>query len=209
MNSVDYHPSRSGLTSRIHTVMFLQTPQGFFSPKCLSKFLSNLYILPWLGKISKFMMLRLLKNVFASQNFESRHLYSCLPQAKLSLRLRKLMFFPLKGTILCSFVVQFIRQDCFIWVSSWHLFTLKTAFMCIFSLILNHIAWQIKRIQYSRDDTTGQEIKKQTNKQTGFREIFLKPKCKCVAGVSTTYFKISYKQNPSKMKGVATTLCFL
>ena len=51
--------------------------------------------------------------------------------------------------------------------------------------------------------------RKKTNKQTGFHEIFLKPEGKCVAGVSTPYFKISDKQNLSKMKGVATTLCFL
>ena len=40
------------------------------------------------------------------------------------------MFFRSKGTILCIFIIWFIRQDGLIWVSSWHLFFLRE-FVCV------------------------------------------------------------------------------
>ena len=42
-----------------------------------------MHIPPWLLKSFKFMVLRLLANIFVSQKIESAHFYSC-PQAKLS-----------------------------------------------------------------------------------------------------------------------------
>ena len=73
---VDYHLSPSELTSRIHPLIFLWIPKGFSCPEYLSIFFSNLYIPPWLRKSFKFMVLRLLKNTFVNQKFESLHFYS-------------------------------------------------------------------------------------------------------------------------------------
>ena len=67
-HTVDYHPSPSGLASRIHPLKFLWTPQVFISPDYLLNFFSDLYVPIWLGKIFKFMVLRLLENAFVSQN---------------------------------------------------------------------------------------------------------------------------------------------
>ena len=78
---------------KVHTVdynLVLQyQPQGYlascfhgllklyFSPKHLTNFLSN-HILPWLGKIFKFMVPKLLENAFANQKIESSHFDTCL-----------------------------------------------------------------------------------------------------------------------------------
>ena len=43
-HTVDYHPSPSSLTSRIHHLIFLWTPKGFISPEYFLIFFSNLYI---------------------------------------------------------------------------------------------------------------------------------------------------------------------
>ena len=80
-HTVDYHPSPSEFTSRIHSGLFLWTPKGFISPEYFLNFLSNLYIPPWLQKSFKFMVLRLLENTFVSQKIESVYSWS---QAKLS-----------------------------------------------------------------------------------------------------------------------------
>ena len=48
--TVNYHPSLSELTSRIHPVIFLWTPKGFIFLECFLNFFSNLYIPPWCGK---------------------------------------------------------------------------------------------------------------------------------------------------------------
>ena len=55
------------------------------SPEYFLNFFSNLYILPWLHKSCKFMVLRLLANTFVSQTIKFVHFYSC-PQANLSPR---------------------------------------------------------------------------------------------------------------------------
>ena len=53
----------SELTSRIHRLLFLSTPQGFiFSPEYFLIFFSNRYIEPWFQKSFKFMVL--LENAF-------------------------------------------------------------------------------------------------------------------------------------------------
>ena len=70
-HTVDYHPSPSEFTSRIHLLIFLWTPKGFISPEHCWNFFSNLYIPSWLQKIFKFMVLRLLENTFVSQKIES------------------------------------------------------------------------------------------------------------------------------------------
>ena len=81
---VDYHPSLSELTSRIHHLMFLWTPKGFiFSPEYFLNLLSNLYTA--VAESFKFIGLRLLENAFVSQKIESFYFYSCL-QVKLSPR---------------------------------------------------------------------------------------------------------------------------
>ena len=84
-HTFDYQPSPSGLTSRIHPLIFAWTPWGFISPEYLLTFCWKLYIPPWLWKSFKFMMLSLLGNAFASQTIESFHFHSC-SHAKLSPR---------------------------------------------------------------------------------------------------------------------------
>ena len=67
-HTMDYHSRPSGLNSRIHPLIFLWFPQGFYlSPDFLLNFLSNLNIPPWLAKNLKFMVLRLLENALVSQ----------------------------------------------------------------------------------------------------------------------------------------------
>ena len=66
-HTVDYHPSPSEWTSRIHSLVFLWTPKGLISPEYFLNFFSKLYIPPWLDKSFKFMVLRLLANTFVSQ----------------------------------------------------------------------------------------------------------------------------------------------
>ena len=43
-HTVDQHTSPSELTSRIHPLIFLQTPKRFFSPEYILNFFSNLYL---------------------------------------------------------------------------------------------------------------------------------------------------------------------
>ena len=57
-----YHAGPSEFTPRIHPLIFLWTPKGFFSPKYFLNFFSNLYIPLWLQKSFKFIVLRLLEN---------------------------------------------------------------------------------------------------------------------------------------------------
>ena len=69
-HTVEYQPSPSELTSRIHPLIFLWTPKEFISPEYFLSFFSNLYISPWLLKSFKFMVLRLLEKTFVSQKIE-------------------------------------------------------------------------------------------------------------------------------------------
>ena len=88
-HNVDYHPSPLRLTS--HPLIILWTREGFTDPskywrknenvelkyKMLS-FFSKPY-LTIIGKILKFILFRLLENVFVSQKIESTHFYSWPP----------------------------------------------------------------------------------------------------------------------------------
>ena len=60
-HTVDYHPSPSQLTSRIHTLIFLWATKEFISPESFLNFFLNLYIPPWLWKGFKFIVWRLLQ----------------------------------------------------------------------------------------------------------------------------------------------------
>ena len=62
--SVNYHSSPSGLTSRIHPLLFLQTPRDLT--------LSRNFV-----ESQKLVTITLLKNGFASQKIKSRHFQSC------------------------------------------------------------------------------------------------------------------------------------
>ena len=85
-HTVNYHPSPSSLTSRIHHLIFLWIPKGFiFAEYFLNFFFKPVYLSPWLMKSFKFTVLRLLENTFVSQKIESGHFYSCT-QVKLSSR---------------------------------------------------------------------------------------------------------------------------
>ena len=80
--TVNYHPSPSEFTSRIHPLIFLWTPKGFVFPEYFLNFFSNLYTPPWLLQSFKCMVLRLLENTFVSHKIESVYFYP-RPQAKL------------------------------------------------------------------------------------------------------------------------------
>ena len=88
-HTVDYHPSPSELTSRIHPVIFLWTFKGFIFPEFFSIFCSNLYIPPWLRKSFKFISLSLLENALVSYYFLVfwHFVFTHAPPAKLSHRL--------------------------------------------------------------------------------------------------------------------------
>ena len=62
----------------VHAFIFLQTTQGFISPKYLLNFLSDLSIPPWLGKnfTQKFLFSSNLNTI--SQKIEYRYFYRCL-----------------------------------------------------------------------------------------------------------------------------------
>ena len=55
VNSLDYHLCPSRLAQRIHSFIFLYTPQDFLFPECLLNFHSNFYILTYVENIIKFM----------------------------------------------------------------------------------------------------------------------------------------------------------
>ena len=67
--TVDWHPSLSQLTSRMHPLMFLSTHKGFISPEYFFNFFLKLYIPPWLWKILKFMVKITGKSICESQNW--------------------------------------------------------------------------------------------------------------------------------------------
>ena len=60
-HTVDYHPSPSQLISSIHYLIYLWTLKGFIRSESSLNFFLNLYILLWLQKSFKFMVLRLLQ----------------------------------------------------------------------------------------------------------------------------------------------------
>ena len=69
-HTVDYHPSPTVLTSRIQSLIFPWTPNGFIFPEYFLNFFTTLYIPPWLRKSFKFIVLRLLENTFVIQKIE-------------------------------------------------------------------------------------------------------------------------------------------
>ena len=74
---VDYHPSHSQLTSRTHPLIYLYALSlGFISTESFLNFFLNLYIAPWLQKDFKFIVLRLLENIFGSRKIDSVYVYS-------------------------------------------------------------------------------------------------------------------------------------
>ena len=72
--SVDYHPSSSGLCQE-YILSFSGLLRALFFSGTIVKFSleveSSLDISPWLGKIFKFIVVRLLENALASQKIES------------------------------------------------------------------------------------------------------------------------------------------
>ena len=84
-HSLVYHPSSSGLTTRIHFLIFLCTPLGL----SLSRICAGLSLKPiyptMVGKTFKFMVIRLVETACASQEIECRHVYPylVLPPANL------------------------------------------------------------------------------------------------------------------------------
>lgn len=78
-------PRNGKQTCRLPHYSFWINPNDIFShisinsQNFLFKFISNLYIPPWLEKIFKFMMFRLQKNALASPKIECIHFYSRPP----------------------------------------------------------------------------------------------------------------------------------
>ena len=92
-HTVDYHPSRLPLTSRIHPLIFLWTPKRVY----LSRIFLQFFLIPvypaMVAEKFKFMVLRLLANGFASQKIESVRFCLC-HQAKLSPKFLSLRTYP-------------------------------------------------------------------------------------------------------------------
>ena len=88
-HTVDYHPSPLQLTSRIHPLIFLWTPNGFISPELFLNFFPKPVYSTMVAESFKFMVLRLLANTFVSQKIESVHFYT-RSQAKLSPRQKEI-----------------------------------------------------------------------------------------------------------------------
>ena len=78
-----YQNQQNGKQTYYHPLIFLWTFKGFIISEHFLNFFSNLYIPPWFQKSFKFMVLRLLANIFVSQKIESIDFYSC-SQARLS-----------------------------------------------------------------------------------------------------------------------------
>ena len=74
--TVEWHPSPSQLTSRMHPLMFLWTHKGFISPEYFFNFFLKLYIPPWLRKSLKFIVKITGKSIL-SHKIESVHFYTC------------------------------------------------------------------------------------------------------------------------------------
>ena len=84
-HTVDYQPSLSELTSRIHPLIFLMTLNKFISPKHFLNFFSNLYILAWLLKSYGVNSVKITDKYICELKIESVHFYLG-PQVKLSPR---------------------------------------------------------------------------------------------------------------------------
>ena len=67
MQTDNYQPSPSGLTVRLHPLMFLQTLQGFISLQNISQIFLLTCLSHWLVRIFKFMVFMLLEKAFANQ----------------------------------------------------------------------------------------------------------------------------------------------
>ena len=83
-HTVDCQPSPSGLTSRIHLLIFRWIPQGLSLQIIVEFFLKPVYFtmvkISPMGRIFKFMVLRLLENVFVSRKNESFYSSSHAPE---------------------------------------------------------------------------------------------------------------------------------
>ena len=94
-----------------HTLSYFHALLGsYYSLQSILNFFSNRYIAPWLQKMLKFMVLRLLENTFVSQKIESVHFY-LYPQVKnsakfLSLPLQAGGNFPFPPHVFCIFFQQ-------------------------------------------------------------------------------------------------------
>lgn len=82
-DNLDYHPSPSELSSRIHCIIFLWISKGFISP---SRTFLELFIKPvYPTKVAEKFQNHYWVWNFCESKIESIHSYSC-PQAKLFLR---------------------------------------------------------------------------------------------------------------------------
>ena len=79
MVTFHYSPSWSFKTNLINKSFHisLDSLELYLFPNCLLNFHSNLYIPPQMRKMLKFIVFRLLENVFAKQKIESRQFHSC------------------------------------------------------------------------------------------------------------------------------------
>ena len=81
-HTVDNYPSPLGLTSRIRSLIFWCTSEGFISPTKTFVEFSLKFVYPaMVEKTFKFIVFRFLENAFVSQKLESISFYSC-PRSK-------------------------------------------------------------------------------------------------------------------------------
>ena len=107
--TVDYHPSRSQLISRMHTLIFLWTRKGFISPESFLNFFLNLYIPPWLWKSFKVIVLRLL------QYCESKNWICSFLMKPPSKTLPLVFIIILQADENCPFLANSVLEDIFSW----------------------------------------------------------------------------------------------
>ena len=76
-HTIDYHPSPSELTSRIHPLIFLWTPKGFISsPECFLDFFKPIFRNMVAEKFQK-PGVKITENACVSQKVESVHFCLC------------------------------------------------------------------------------------------------------------------------------------
>ena len=82
-NTVDYYPNPYHLVSRMHTLIFLYTPEGFISPEYFLDFFPKPAYSTLVAKKFQIYSVKITANIFVSQKIESVHFNSC-PWAKFS-----------------------------------------------------------------------------------------------------------------------------
>ena len=84
-NTVDYYPNPYHLVSRMHTLIFLYTPEGFISPEYFLDFFPKPAYSTLVARKFQIYSVKITANIFVSQKIESVLFYSW-HESKLSSR---------------------------------------------------------------------------------------------------------------------------